>query len=105
MAEEKILKDEILSDEQLDQVAGGSDWEIHDDANRLRGLHRLGYGPVSSDEVNDAMWRLGQDLGLKIGCDLKEGGRSNTYYLDNKKVSRDKLWDKIYNRIDSKKGY
>ena len=63
MAEEKILKDEILSDEQLDQVAGGSDWEIHDDANRLRGLHRLGYGPVSSDEVNDAMWRLGQDLG------------------------------------------
>ena len=100
MAEEKILKDEILSDEQLDNVAGGSDWEIRDDANRLRGLHRLGYNYVTSDQVNDAMWRLGQDIGLNIGCDMKEGDRSNSYYLDNKKISRERLWEKIDRRID-----
>lgn len=102
MADEKILKDEILSDEQLDGVAGGSDWEISDDANRLRDLHRLGYNYVTSDQVNDAMWRLGQEIGLNIGCDMQEGRKSNSYYLDNKKISRDKLWDKIYKRLDER---
>lgn len=101
MEEEKKFADEIISDEELDGVAGGSSWEIQQDANRLRSLGRLpNYRAVSPNEVNDALWQLGQDIGLKIGCDLKEGSKDNSYYIDHQKVSRNELWRRIDQKIN-----
>ena len=93
MADEKILKDEILSEEDLDEVAGGTTDEINSDARRLQRIGMLGPAPTK-DQVGDALYYLGQRIGLEIGCDLHDGS-SNTYYINNKKVSRDKLWNKI----------
>ncbi len=104
MSEEKIVNeeikaDEVISDEELEGVAGGYAWEIRDDANRLR---NLGYLPknrdVSRNEVNDAMFKLGQDLGFELGTDLKDP-RKNSYYINRENTSRDKVWDKIYSKI------
>lgn len=104
MSEEKIVNeeikaDEVISDEELEGVAGGYAWEIRDDADRLR---NLGYLPknrdVSRNEVNDAMFKLGQDLGFELGTDLKDP-RKNSYYINRENTSRDKVWDKIYSKI------
>ena len=104
MSEEKIVNEEIkaeeiISDEELEGVAGGYSWEIRDDANRLR---NLGYLPkdrdVSRNEVNDAMFKLGQDLGFELGTDLQKH-EQNSYYINRKGTSRDKVWDKIYSRL------
>lgn len=92
MAEEKIINDEIIEDEELEGVAGGASWEIQDDANRLRALGVLGYGRVDKQQVNDAF----TGLGLGIGTDLKKGDAKNSYYINHKKVSREKLWNYIY---------
>lgn len=92
MAEEKIINDEIIEDEELEGVAGGASWEIQDDANRLRALGVLGYGRVDKQQVNDAF----TGLGLGIGTDLKLGREKNSYYINHKKVSREKLWNYIY---------
>jgi len=111
MKDEKILKDEIMNDDELDEVAGGSDWEIQEDANRIRSLGRR-YGiqllpnrPVSTREVNDAFVRMGdlitQHFGSKfrLGCALNEGDEDNSYYLNHKKMSHDKIWEKIYDKV------
>ena len=36
MADEKILKDEVMSDEELDNVAGGSPGQTADDSRFLK---------------------------------------------------------------------
>ena len=104
MSEEKIINEEIkaeevISDEELEGVDGGYAWEIRDDANRLR---NLGYLPkdrdVSKDEVNNAMFKLGQDLGFELGTDLQKR-KENSYYINRKRTSRDKVWDKIYSKL------
>ena len=96
---EEIKADEVISDEELEGVAGGYAWEIRDDADRLR---NLGYLPqnrnVSRNEVNDAMFKLGQDLGFELGTDLKDNSK-NRYYINREKTSRDKVWEKIYSRL------
>ena len=112
MSDEKILKDEIMSDNELDEVAGGSAWEIQDDANRMRALGRR-YGiqllpdrTVSTSEVNAAFNRMGdlisQHFGIKfrLGCELHKGREGNSYHLNHKKMSRDRIWEKIYDKLD-----
>ena len=100
-----------MSDNELDEVAGGKAWEIQDDANRMRAIGRR-YGiellpsdrKVSTREVNAAFNRMGdlisQYLGgdFNLGCDLQED-RSNKYYLNHEKMSRDKIWEKIYDKL------
>ena len=38
MKDEKILSEEILSDDELDKVSGGYDYEVFDDAQTFRSL-------------------------------------------------------------------
>ena len=51
MAEEKILKDEILKDEQLDQVAGGTEQQIEDDINAFKNMNII---PASANDHDTA---------------------------------------------------
>ena len=103
MAEEKILDNEKLTEEELDAVAGGADWEIQEDASRLRGMGRLPHRLVTTEEVNNAMWQLGQDLGINLGCDLKEGKERNRYYINHKKKTHEEVWDYIYKHYNGGK--
>ena len=114
MKDEKILKDEVLSENELDEVAGGYADEIQEDANRIRALGRR-YGiellprnrRVSTREVNDAFVTMGnlitQYLGgkFRLGCDLQEDSK-NRYYLNHEKMSRDEIWDRIYDKLDGR---
>ena len=105
MSEEKIVNEEIkaeeiISDEELEGVAGGTKEELKKDADRLR---RLGYLPkdrdVSKKDINDALWNLGQDIGYDIGSDLHNGDK-NVHYIDGHKVYHKDLWDFIYKKLD-----
>ena len=104
MSEEKIVNEEIkaeeiISDEELEGVAGGYAWEIRNDADRLR---NLGYLPknrdVSQNEVNDAFVQLGKDVGLHLGCALDDDNK-NKYYIKHDKTPRNEVWRKIYSRL------
>lgn len=113
MAEEKIINEEIMSEDELDEVAGGSTREIQDDANRLRALEKRynvsllpRSGNASAADVNDAMNKVGRIISdsfhcdFQIGCDLKMGNDSNRYYLNHKKMNHSKIWEAIYNKIN-----
>ena len=105
MAEEKILKDELLSEEELDNVAGGKAWELQEDADYLRRYGLLGSGPVDKVQIEAAINRAGILNGISLGCDLHNGDKSNSYYINNEKYSHDGFWREIKRRYPLPKTY
>ena len=100
MADEKILKDETLNDEELEEVVGG----YYDTWNDYQNIKKLEGGKFSPDvytfrEVEDSFKKIGKELGINISAVLfydKTPGKSpNRYYLDGKKIPRDELWSII----------
>ncbi len=89
----EILKDETMTEEQLDNVAGGKAWQLQIDADRLRAIGRLGYGPINKDDIERELNRLG------VGCELHNGKKDNKYYINNNKVSQNEAWNYIYKKI------
>ena len=107
MADEKILKDEVLSDEELDQVAGGTFAESYNDAtafeklgvkifkNELVGVPLLDYeGFVNLRAAFDKYGVTIKDDG-SIGGDLMGTSKANQYFIDGKEVSREDAWKHI----------
>ena len=82
---------EILNDSELEQIAGGNGWETRQDAAALRSMGRLSSRNANKSQVNDAFW----NLGLGIGTELHNGDKSNRYYINHRKVSREELWHYI----------
>ena len=104
MAEEKILKDEALNDEELEEVVGGyyDTWNDRVNFIKLGGGFYKGDNPngsYSKTEVQNAFKKVGDHLGIKISADLHyddtPGKSPNRYYLDGKQISRDELWSII----------
>ena len=79
MAKE-ILKDEILKDEQLDQVAGGSLDQTYNDMNRFE--RETGVRLQSKEQFRDILFRCGVKIKDHGGSD------GNEYYLLNKNGER-----------------
>ncbi len=52
------------------------------------------------------MFKVGQIISdsfhcdFHIGCDLKLGNESNSYYLNHKKMNHNRIWEEIYNKIN-----
>ena len=106
MAKE-ILKDEILKDSELDQVAGGTFAESYGDAQQFE---KLGVKIFKNDLVGvplldhegfvnlrKAFEKYGvtiQDDGSIFG-DLVGTSKANQYFINGKKVSRDEAWKHI----------
>ena len=90
MAEEKILKDEVLSDEELDNVAGGTIIETLQDGNELykRGLLSED-DALKSAPVRDMLHKMGyagyQDKGGIINGNIYTDKSGNT-------ISREQFW-------------
>lgn len=105
MAEEKILKEEIMSDAELDEVAGGKAWELQEDADNLRRYGLLGPGPADKYQIEAAINRAGIMNGISLGCELHNGDKSNKYYIDNRKYSHDGFWGEIFRRYPPPKTY
>jgi len=92
MAKE-ILKDEIMDDEELDGVAGGTRIETFQDGDELykRGLLSA-EDALSSSKVREAIHKLGYKY-VDHGGVKMFGGKDNEYF--NKKgesVSRKDFW-------------
>jgi len=93
MADEKIFKDEILSDEELDGVAGGTRAETYADGDELvkRGLLSK-KDALSSTKVRETIHNLGYKYKDYGGIEIF-GAKNNEYF--NKKgesVSREEFW-------------
>lgn len=90
MADEKILKDEILSDEELDGVAGGNRLETFGDGNELykRGLLSA-EDALSSSPVRNKLHSMGyagyKDNGGIINGNVYTDKSGNT-------ITREQFW-------------
>ena len=96
MAEEKILKDEVLSDSELEEVAGGYGKEIRDDKKRFA---RLGI-EITSDAHDEAQLKGVFDrFGIKVET-YHSDFRKNEYYdkLNKRTIDRDEAWALVYDR-------
>ena len=92
MAKE-ILKDEILSDEELDGVAGGTRIETFQDGDELykRGLISED-DALSSSKVREAIHKLGYKYVDHGGVNMF-GGKDNEYFdKKGESVSRAEFW-------------
>ena len=106
MAKE-ILKDEILKDEQLDQVAGGSWMESVGDFNNAFQRKLPGFDKIDPNTSEGAIYLLknwtdgdnvvGQlkNMFTKYGIDMTYNGKPfdpNTYTYKGKQISQDEAW-------------
>jgi len=106
MAKE-ILKDELLTEEQLDNVAGGTFAESYSDANEFE---KLGVKIFKNDIVGVPLLDHEGFVNLrnafdKYGVTIKDDGsifgdlmgtsKTNEYYIGGKKVSREEAWKHI----------
>ena len=106
MAKE-ILKDEILSDEQLDNVAGGTFAESYSDAQQFE---KLGVKIFKNDLVGVPLLDPEGFVNLraafeKYGVTIKDDGsiwgdltgksKANQYFIGDKEVSREDAWKHI----------
>ena len=80
MADEKILKDEILKDEQLDDVAGGTLAQTQNDMDKFSaytGVQFYGDSSQRREQFRDILFRCGVKIKDHGGAD------ANEYYLIN----------------------
>ena len=105
MAEEKILDEEILDDDELEGVAGGSTAENRDDRERLM---QMGYYNSATKSISKNLKASFSNLGSKLGCDLhisannNKGNAANKYFIADQEVSRTEFWNIIDRLNDSK---
>ena len=89
----EILKDEILSDDELDGVAGGTRAETYADGNELvkRGLISE-KDALSSSKVRETLHNLGYKYTDHGGLAIF-GAKNNEYFnKDGVSVNRDDFW-------------
>lgn len=103
MAEEKKYANEIMSDDELDNVAGGACWETGQDSRFLNVLlrgnpaqcDRYGAWRISveshEDEIKKAWAAVGVDAEID-GGNYFISGKSNSYSINGKKVTRDEAY-------------
>ena len=105
MAEEKILDNEILDDETLEGVAGGSNTENRNDRDLLK---KMGYYDSSDKSIVVNLKKSFSDLSNELGCALNikvnsnTGRTANKYFIADQEVSRKEFWT-IINRLNDTK--
>jgi len=96
MTDEKILKDEILKEEQLDNVAGGSNFETDNDIKRFQ---KLGFISKNTTTPLQDLYDAFQRFGIVAN---KNDIRANEYFNinnDRKFKTREDAWDYIYEKL------
>ena len=99
MAVENKFADEIMSDEELDNVAGGTNAESAEDSkflnNLLKGTRYYQCKSYSEKDLYDDLEaRLDVLLSWKsVGIEIKLADKDkNLYLLNGKEISRDEAW-------------
>ncbi len=93
MAEEKILDSEKLEDEQLEQVAGGNQWQMEDDIKSFKSLGVLSDGVDKHDK--DAIKKAFAAYGIEAEPHGGWLGADNEYFLGGRKISREEAWAEV----------
>ena len=103
----EILKDEILKDEQLDQVAGGTFAESYSDANAFEKLGvkifetKLAGVPILDHEGFVNLRNAFEKYGVKViddgslGGDIMGTSKPNQYFIGGKEVTQAEAWKHI----------
>ena len=92
MADEKILKDEVMSDEELDGVAGGDCYQTADDSRFLNSLNgscdRYGSTKIWFGGKKNEIEKAWASVGIKadVHTDLSD---SNKYFLNGQEISQE----------------
>ena len=81
----EILKDEILKDEQLEGIAGGTSREIQKDTDFLQAIGLLRQNETDKDALRRAWAQEGITVIMHGGNNL-----SNEYYRGGEQITRDK---------------
>lgn len=105
MSEEKILDNEILDDEDLEGVAGGTIKETVDDKEKLSKLGLYNYDKSKSfdDSLKEGFDALGKKIGLDVKCDSSLSIiTANVYQIGNQTLTREQFWNTV-NRLMPKK--
>ena len=102
MAEKDKYADEIMSDEELDKVSGGTSGELADDSRFLNvllqgtnkyhqcdryGEWRMLWSPGARDDLTKSWNSLGIEITYSTSCLIK-----NTYRLNGKEISQADAW-------------
>ena len=111
MAVQDKFADEILSDEELDQVAGGTyEQSIRDACNFEKiypGKHfRAQLGLVvhaKSSAISNAFKEFGIDARIHENLGMQSGDEENRYYLNGNEISQREAWDHV-TKIAKEKG-
>jgi hypothetical protein len=90
MAEEKKITDEILSDEELEQVAGGDIYQMEDDSKNFKKLGVLSQFVNDHDKI--ALKAAFAAYGITTEQHGGYLGEDNKYFLGNQKISRETAW-------------
>ena len=95
MAEEKKFADEVMSDEELDNVAGGTCYEMADDSRFLNSLNGScdRYGSTKIWFNNDKIKEI-EKAWATVGITAELNNSitdeyTNKYYLNGKQISQD----------------
>ena len=108
MKDEKILAEEILSDEELDNVAGGSWLEFTADMLDAKKRGIAGFENVGLDANSDLVKMIGDDnlrhkyvdkvgaVFASHGIEMTYNGKfleKNIYKFNGKEITRQQAWD------------
>ncbi|MBQ7199059.1 MAG: hypothetical protein IJS29_07340 [Selenomonadaceae bacterium] len=104
MSDEKILKDELMDDVELDGVAGGTLKEALEDREYLKKLGAYDFDSKDgfTKTLQNGFAKLGDNYGMKITVDVDlNKNNANKYFVNGKEMSRDKLF-KMIDTLSSK---
>ena len=106
MKDEKILNDEVLDDEKLENVAGGTWDNIVDDANRFKRDFGIDFATkyypmvVNIDDVDDFVRQDLIRMFDKCGVRMKFNNESeNKYFIGDKEITREEAFKQVKNKL------
>ena len=102
MSEEKILQDELMNEEELENVAGGNMQELYGDRENLLKLNLYDHWSRSMMRNLEASFvNIGNKIGHKVSFNY-EMDKGNGYYIDGKSCSREDFWKFIEEKVNNK---
>ena len=97
MIDNKILEDAAMSDEELNNVAGGTLYEMADDSRFLNSLNgscdrygatRIAFDAAFFSSIKTEVENAWATVGIKARCDY-DYGTSNVYSLNGRKITQE----------------
>jgi len=90
---------ENLSDEELENIAGGTTEEMDEDTKRFKELNI--YVEPGGGVLGNDLWRASLENAFeKHGVQMISGfSAENKYFINGKQVSRDEAWKHIYSKL------